>query len=268
MADSVITQAPRTVNASPDTPLKAGQHPSSSNAGKRSCLASIFCCLKGEDYDYVPPYKPPLPAAANNSAAPVASAAVPLPFSSTDPGYNLLPPRDKADEGRRCLVLDLDETLVHSSFTPVPNPDFVVPIEIEGQLHNVYVCKRPHVDDFLKAVGQIYEIVLFTASLSKYADPVADLLDIHRVFRHRLFRQHCVFHQGIYVKDLSRLGRPVRETIIVDNSPASYAFHPDHAVPVISWFDDPSDTQLVDLLPLFSALASSTALPSSMRISS
>lgn len=36
-----------------------------------------------------------------------------------------------------CLVIDLDETLVHSSFKPVSNPDFVVPVEIEGSVHQV-----------------------------------------------------------------------------------------------------------------------------------
>lgn len=34
----------------------------------------------------------------------------------------------------------------------------------------------------------------------KYADPVVDLLDTSRVFRHRLFREHCVLTNGIYVK--------------------------------------------------------------------
>ena len=45
--------------------------------------------------------------------------------------------------------------------------DFVVPVEIENQIHNVYVIKRPGVDQFLKKMGEIYEIVVFTASLSK-----------------------------------------------------------------------------------------------------
>jgi carboxy-terminal domain RNA polymerase II polypeptide A small phosphatase len=43
----------------------------------------------------------------------------------------------------------------------------VVPVEIEYHLHNVYVIKRPGVDAFLKKMGEIYEIVVFTASLSK-----------------------------------------------------------------------------------------------------
>jgi Dullard-like phosphatase family protein len=155
----------------------------------------------------------------------------------------------------RVLILIYDWYLPCFSLQPVPNPDYVVPIEIDGQQHHVYVLKRPHVDTFLAAMGKLYEVVLFTASLSKYADPVTDLLDPARVCRHRLFREHCVFHRGSYVKDLSRIGRDLSQTIIVDNSPMSYLFHPGNAVPCRSWFDDRSDTELLELIPFFENMA-------------
>lgn len=147
------------------------------------------------------------------------------------------------------MVLDLDETLVHSSFKLVANADFVVPVEIEGQVHNVYVLKRPGVDEFMRRVGEVFEVVIFTASLSKYADPVLDLLDRHRVIHHRLFRESCLNYKGNYVKDLSQLGRDLRSTMIIDNSPASYILHPTNAIPITSWFSDPHDTELLDMVP-------------------
>ncbi|XP_054720240.1 carboxy-terminal domain RNA polymerase II polypeptide A small phosphatase 1-like isoform X2 [Uloborus diversus] len=159
------------------------------------------------------------------------------------------------DAHKMCLVIDLDETLVHSSFKPISNADFIVPVEIDGVIHQVYVLKRPYVDEFLQKMGEMYECILFTASLAKYADPVADLLDKWGVFRSRLFRESCVFYRGNYVKDLGRLGRDLHKVIIVDNSPASYIFHPDNAVPVNSWFDDMSDTELRDLIPFFEQLS-------------
>ena len=76
-----------------------------------------------------------------------------------------------------CLVLDLDETLVHSSFKPVPNPDYVIPVEIDGAVTDVYVLKRPWVDYFMERAGERWEVVVFTASLAKYADPLLDLLE-------------------------------------------------------------------------------------------
>ncbi|KAG0308600.1 hypothetical protein BGZ98_007454 [Dissophora globulifera] len=151
--------------------------------------------------------------------------------------------------GKKCLVLDLDETLVHSSFKLIPQADYVVPVEIDNQSHNVYVIKRPGVDTFLQKMGELYEVVIFTASLSKYADPVLDMLDIHKVIKHRLFRESCFNHKGNYVKDLSVIGRDLKNTIIIDNSPASYIFHQTNAVPISSWFNDPHDTELLDLIP-------------------
>jgi RNA polymerase II subunit A small phosphatase-like protein len=79
--------------------------------------------------------------------------------------------------GKICAVIDLDETLVHSSFKPIANADFRVPVEIEGVIHQVYVLKRPYVDEYLEKMGELFECVLFTASLAKYADEVANEID-------------------------------------------------------------------------------------------
>lgn len=46
------------------------------------------------------------------------------------------------------------------------------------------------------------------------------------------------------MKDLTRLGRPMTDVIIVDNSPVAFMFQPENAIPCISWYDDMSDTQL------------------------
>jgi RNA polymerase II subunit A small phosphatase-like protein len=155
----------------------------------------------------------------------------------------------------KCLVLDLDETLVHSSFKPIPDPDFTVDIELDGAIHRVYVRKRPGVDHFLREVGKKFEIVVFTASLAKYADPLLDVLDKDHVVQYRLFREACVQHYGNYVKDLTHLGRVLESSIIVDNSPFSYMFQPDNAIPIATWFHDKNDRQLYDLLPFLDSLA-------------
>uniref|UniRef100_A0A8C1HJY3 CTD (carboxy-terminal domain, RNA polymerase II, polypeptide A) small phosphatase-like a n=1 Tax=Cyprinus carpio carpio TaxID=630221 RepID=A0A8C1HJY3_CYPCA len=196
----------------------------------RSIFSPFFCCFR--DYNAEPP-------ATNNKTCSLPPPAEENSSPPKAPAKYLLPEVSINDYGKNCVVIDLDETLVHSSF-------------------KVYVLKRPHVDEFLQKLGELFECVLFTASLAKYADPVADLLDRWGVFRARLFRESCVFHRGNYVKDLSRLGRELNKVIIVDNSPASYIFHPENAVPVQSWFDDMTDTELLDLLPLFEGLSKET----------
>ena len=148
------------------------------------------------------------------------------------------------NKGKKCLALDLDETLVHSSFSFVAEADYHIPVEIDGKVHNIFVLKRPGVDEFLRRMAEHYEIMIYTASLSKYADPLLDRLDEGRVISHRLFRENCVFYDGHFVKDLSVVNRRITDSIIVDNSPPSYTFHPENAIDCTSYFDDPSDVEL------------------------
>eukprot|EP01023_Acetabularia_acetabulum_P060342 TRINITY_DN7253_c0_g1_i2.p1 TRINITY_DN7253_c0_g1~~TRINITY_DN7253_c0_g1_i2.p1 ORF type:complete len:341 (+),score=59.46 TRINITY_DN7253_c0_g1_i2:398-1420(+) len=170
---------------------------------------------------------------------------------------NLLGVQSEKNKGKKTLVLDLDETMVHSSFREVENPDYVLPVEVEGALTDVFVLKRPHLDYFMDQVSEKYEVVVFTASLSKYADPLLDLLDGKKNIDGRLFREHCVYYSGAYVKDLSKLGRDLKNIIIVDNSPNSYIFQPENAIPIEAFIDSMEDRALVDLLPLLMDLSAS-----------
>ncbi|KAJ8253110.1 hypothetical protein GJAV_G00209240 [Gymnothorax javanicus] len=244
-SSSVITQVSRDEDV--NAPLREKRNQSHAASSKkprnRGLFHSLFCCVCHDEADQLP---------VNNNAPLLVEENGTV---SKVPAKPLLPQIKSKDAGKICVVIDLDETLVHSSFKPVNNADFIIPVEIDGTVHQVYVLKRPHVDEFLKRMGELFECVLFTASLAKYADPVSDLLDKWGAFRCRLFRESCVFHRGNYVKDLSRLGRDLNKVIIVDNSPASYIFHPDNAVPVASWFDDMSDTELLDLIPFFERLS-------------
>jgi len=168
----------------------------------------------------------------------------------------LLPPKDRTVSNRNTLVLDLDETLVHSSFKPITLVDMLIDIELDGAMHTVYVRKRPFVEEFLARVSELFEVVVLTASLEVYADPVLDELDYEATWvHHRLFRDSCANLNGNYIKDLSYLGRPLHQVIIIDNSPTSYLFQPRNALPITSWFDDNSDVELRQLLPVLERAA-------------
>jgi len=153
-------------------------------------------------------------------------------------------------KGKKTLVLDLDETLVHSQFNAVKNPDYVIPVDIDGRYCNIYVLKRPGAEYFLQQMSQYYEVVIFTASLSKYADPLMDQMDPYGYTVNRLFREHCTYRNGVFVKDMSQIGRHMKDSIIIDNSPTSYSMQPECALPILSWYDDPRDKALYDLIPL------------------
>jgi len=219
-----------------------------------SCCARIFCCrrkpkkaVSGTSPSAYSPVKSQT--ASTTSVDTTVTNDTNQPVDEIKNQKALMAPLPPEMKGRKTLVLDLDETLVHSSFTPVPGPDFIISIDLDGVIHRVYVQKRPGVDQFLEEMGAKFEVVVFTASLDKYANPVLDILDPKGFVKIRLFREACVQHYGNYVKDLSLLGRRLEDTLIIDNSPFSYMFQPDNAIPITSWFNDKTDRELYDLAP-------------------
>eukprot|EP01016_Furgasonia_blochmanni_P043963 TRINITY_DN6051_c0_g1_i7.p1 TRINITY_DN6051_c0_g1~~TRINITY_DN6051_c0_g1_i7.p1 ORF type:complete len:463 (-),score=63.82 TRINITY_DN6051_c0_g1_i7:659-2047(-) len=107
-----------------------------------------------------------------------------------------------------------------------------------------YVKKRPGVEAFLQRMGELYEVVVFTASISEYASSVIDEIDTARSVAFKLYREGCTVHENAYVKDLDKLGRDLADVIIVDNSQASYRFHPNNALDILSFFDEDDDREL------------------------
>lgn len=174
------------------------------------------------------------------------------PHSPTPP-RPLLPPRlpsytaapRNAKLPQKTLVLDLDETLIHSlakggrmSSGHMVEVKLSMPMTTAltpggpqttlGPQHPIlyYVHKRPHCDEFLRKVCKWYKLVIFTASVQEYADPVIDWLEQERkYFQGRYYRQHCTLRNGAYIKDLSSVEPDLSKVMILDNSPMSYIFH-------------------------------------------
>ncbi|KAJ3309566.1 hypothetical protein HDV04_005949 [Boothiomyces sp. JEL0838] len=192
------------------------------------------------------------------TAVPLAKLSLSRP-SALSPSSEMkpfLPPQKPEHYGKKLLVLDLDETLIHTSFKPLPKADHIIHLEMNNVDYQVNVLVRPGCKEFLQAVSKVFELVVFTASIPLYANPVIDFIDTNKVITHRLFREHCIHHKGNYVKDLSLLGRELKDVIIVDNSPICYMFHPANAIPITGWFDNPNDRELYELLPFLEDLKS------------
>ena len=70
-----------------------------------------------------------------------------------------LPPMNK--KYKYSLVLDLDETLVHSAFTPFACPsDVIIQIEIDNEIHDIHVLVRPYVRQFLERILKYHQMAL------------------------------------------------------------------------------------------------------------
>uniref|UniRef100_A0A1J3KAP1 CTD small phosphatase-like protein 2 n=1 Tax=Noccaea caerulescens TaxID=107243 RepID=A0A1J3KAP1_NOCCA len=156
------------------------------------------------------------------------------------------------------LVLDLDETLVHSTVEAGRDTDFSFTVSLNKQENTVYVKRRPHLYRFLERVVELFHVVIFTASHSVYASQLLDVLDPDGKFvSQRFYRDSCVLSDGIYTKDLTVLGLDLAKVAIVDNCPQVYRLQVNNGIPIKSWYDDPTDDGLVSLLPFLETLADS-----------
>ena len=166
----------------------------------------------------------------------------------------LIPVKLPEFKGKKTLVLDLDETLVHSSFFPFEKNDVVLNVNFDGVFYNIYILIRPGAEQFIQEMGKYFEIIVFTASIEAYASPLLDILDKGKNIKYRLYREHCNFVNGVFIKDLKRLNRSLKDVIIIDNSPLAYAFDVDNGLPILSWFDNRDDKELIYLQPILKFL--------------
>ena len=142
------------------------------------------------------------------------------------------PPKKENDKRDYCLVLDLDETLVHY-------------FEDENES---YVKVRLGTEHFIKELSKYCEICIFTASTKYYADIVIDGLEYNNLIDFRLYRQHTTMEKGINIKDLSKLGRNLEKIIIVDNIEENYQLQPNNGINISDFEGDENDNELEYLL--------------------
>jgi len=160
----------------------------------------------------------------------------------TDPSRELLLPGWPAQMGAapRTLVLDLDETLVSTSW---------------DRTHGWRTKKRPYLDKFLATLSQHYEIVIFSCGLVHTVDPVLSALDPNTsLIMYRLYRDSTVYRKGQYIKDLSRLNRDLTRVVMLDDEAAHVQDQPENAIVVPAFNGENDDTVLLQLIPFLEGL--------------
>ena len=129
------------------------------------------------------------------------------------------------------LVLDLDETMISFQFTQPQNGI--------GKMH-----LRPGLENFLDVIKEYYEIIVFTSGTREYADMILDVIEHKKqkkYFSGRLYREHTTRIGKKYIKDLSKIGRDLSKTLIVDNLPQSFKFQHENGILISSFYADEKD---------------------------
>ncbi len=98
--------------------------------------------------------------------------------------------------------------------------------------------QRPHLQAFLKEASEHWEIIVFTAALKDYANWILNEVDPSKYISKRFYRDSCTFRRGSYMKDLSKIGKDLAKTVIVDNLPENFSMQLHNGIAIKSWFND------------------------------
>lgn len=189
-------------------------------------------------------------------------------------------PTPAAKVGKKTLVLDLDETLIHSSsflphplvesfkiefdededdekqeaqaLTKRPNRE-VIPHAPNQRTDTMIIYLRPGVRQFLDYVTDHFDVFIFTHGTKSYADKIMDHLCPQIDVNHRYYRDSCemVNHGKTVHKDLDIFCRDPKDLILVDDNSAAQIFHPNNTIQIQKWKGTPNDHVLIDwLMPI------------------
>ena len=139
------------------------------------------------------------------------------------------------------LVLDLDDTLSY----------------VSKDTNKIYL--RPGLREFLQSLHSYYELIVFTSENKEYADQIIDFIEIEqKFFDYRLYKQNSNYSNEKNIKDIKKLGRDFKRTIIIDDKDENVELN--NAIIIKSFFvnnnyHNLNDSVLYDLIGILIKIA-------------
>ena len=148
------------------------------------------------------------------------------------------------------IILDLDGTLIYDQNIEV-NYEEEEEEDDEDNKHqkNNDIILRPRLFEFLDKLLELKcELIIFTSSVKQRADEVINIIEKNkRYFNGRLYREHCTLMGAAYVKDISKLGRNLSKTIIIDNDLGCFYLQQENGILIKSFEGKEDDNKLLNL---------------------
>ena len=155
-------------------------------------------------------------------------------------------------DGKKLLILDLDETLIYARpHTLAGTSDF--------RVGPYQVYKRPHLEEFLAACLDCFEVAVWTSASPDYALEViyAIFPDPQRLAfvwandRCTVAYDHEIGEQCARknLKKIKKRGYALESVIVVDDSPEKWRQSYGNLVPVRPFLGDENDRELAQLVP-------------------
>ena len=188
------------------------------------------------------------------------------------------------NENNKILVIDLDETLIHTSFQKIQAPDLIIQLDstynkkMDNNKNNnensnqkiveAYIRIRPGVEEFLSQISKYYDIYVYSASSKNYLNTIIKNIDKNNIIKQCYCRDDCIMYvedyeedfdkpnnEYKYIKDLKKINKELRNIVFIDNNTISFKLQEKNGIPIKSWFDDYEDLELYKLIPILKNLS-------------
>lgn len=172
-------------------------------------------------------------------------------------GPPLSPISLQVSQDRKLVILDLDETLVLSSEHEIANHDY----HFDSDHTKIWGKKRPHLEFFLKELHKITEIGFWSASSRDYVDAILEvilpselkpviIMDVRSCSKKSYYN---IGNVSVTTKPLKKIWKTHKQynrsnTIIVDDTPSTYADNYGNALPIAKYNGSHDDRELLLLL--------------------
>lgn len=142
-------------------------------------------------------------------------------FSSLSKSYN--------------LIIDLDETLIHSEHININNRS-KYDLIIEDL--NIGVFIRPYVYEFLNYCYDNFNLFIYSAGEKMYVNSVLSALNIKDYFVYIFDNNYCIMLDCIAIKDLSLFKDIIDldNTLFLDNNMFSFSTHLDNGILISNYY--------------------------------
>ena len=153
---------------------------------------------------------------------------------------------------RVLLILDLDETLIHASYSELDRqPDFT--------FNNYYVYKRPYLDEFLSECSKYYDLAIWSSASDAYVHEIVINIipkSVQLEFSWGRSKLACLYSNEPwridvqYFKDLRKVvqeGFALERILIVDDDPEKLQKSYGNSIYIKQFNGEVDDMELVAL---------------------
>ena len=102
----------------------------------------------------------------------------------------------------------------------------------------------------------MYEVVIFGDDEQTTVHELCEALDPKgQIISGRLGHESTLLKDGHYIKDLSYMGRDIRDMVVIDFAAEKVGNHPNNVIVLPRWEGDREDRELISLTPFLEHLA-------------